>query len=386
MRSFFTAGQFAKAPRTSLIESLEPRAYFDLVPSIASPLPANIVATVKNTSTVTVDLTNTAGATIKGPYTLTLFASADTTLDIPGDTQIATISKSLPSLASGKFIPIKFKLSDFPDVPNGSYFLLADVTGTLAGAGDNIATSDTSIAVADPFIDLTDSISNIAPASGQADPGQPITVAVEIFNNGNIIASGPITTDVSASTSPDGSSPAHVITLKESIHLAPGTSKIFRSTGKIPLGYTPGTYYWVATADSNNSIGESTLANNTAISPTPLTVLDPYPNLLGTYSGPETVKKGPGKGAIVTVILDFVSEDSTGHLTANGTLVEINGTRAPFTFNGTISTKGIFFGKTSSHTTFYVATFKGKLVGQTLEGPVSNTDGNSGTFALTLEG
>ena len=31
--------------------------------------------------------------------------------------------------------PVKIKIGSFPDVPNGAYFVLAEVTGSLAGAG-----------------------------------------------------------------------------------------------------------------------------------------------------------------------------------------------------------------------------------------------------------
>jgi hypothetical protein len=386
MRSRFVRRGRVNQASSIAMESLEPRAYFDLVPSFTGTLPGSLVATEKNTSMVTVDLTNTGATTIKGPYTLTVYASTSSTFGAATDTPIATATKSAPSLATGKFTSDKFKLTDFPDVANGSYFLLAQITGSLAGAGDNVAASSSAITVTDPIIDLSNSVSLVAPASGELQPGKPFTASVDVFNNGNVLASGPLLIDVDVSTSPDGSSPVPIGVLKENLHLAPGANKIFKQTAKVPLGYIPGAYYFVTTVDPADTFHESNTDNNTAVSPTALTVLPPYPVLSGTYSGPEMVKKGPGKGAIVTVQLDFVSESqSNGDIAATGKLIDSKGT-STFSFTGTISTKGVFFGKTSSPTTFFVATFKGKLVGNTISGTVSNTDGNSGTFSLTLQG
>ena len=111
-------------------------------------------------------------------------------------------------------------------------------------------------------------------------------------------------------------------------------------------------------------------------------MLDPFPNLLGTFAGPDVIKKGPSKGGKPTIGLDFISEsDTTGAIIADGTL--FNGaTTSTFSFTGTISTKGVFFGIGSNPKSVFVATYRGKFKGNVLSGTVSNTDGNTGKFTL----
>jgi hypothetical protein len=376
----------------AVIESLETRAYFDLVPSISGAIPTEVVATVKNNLIVTVDLTNNAGTTARGPFTLALFASTQPTFGAATDTQVSSISKTAASFLPNKSTAFKLKLTDFPDVANRNYYLIAQVTGSLAGTSDNVAASSTTIAVADPFIDLSDSVSIVSPADDSVLPGKAAGLSIEVFNNGNIPATGPllidlgltagltpdvntIQTDIEEAVVPAGTTSPH-------IHIAAGGHQILHVNEKVPVGFTPGTYVWEASIDPANTFNESNTTNNTAFSTASQTVQDPYPNLLGTFAGPDHIKSGPDKGVTVEIELDFTSEsETTGALSANGTLIEGDGTTAGFNFAGTISTKGVFSGKGTSSSPFF-ATYNGKLAKGVLSGKVVNTDGNSGLFSL----
>jgi hypothetical protein len=364
-----------------LIEPLEQRTFFDLVPSISSVLPAELVTSVKNNSTVTVDLTSNASAKVTGSYTLTVFASTSPVLGAATDTQLFSASHSA-AFSPGRASATKIKLTDFPAVPNGNYYLLAEVTGSLAGTSDNLAVSSTTTAVAAPVIDLTDAISITSPPSDNVFPGKSAGLSLEVFNNGNVPATGSLLTDLGL-TADSGVTVTPIGTKTAHINIAPGGHTFIHISEKIPTGFTPGTYVWVAGIDPNNTFGESSTTNNTADSAA-LTVLPPYPDMLGIFDGTDTIFKGPGKGATVTLDLDFTSESQTnGALVAAGTLV-VAGTTSQFNFTGTISTKGAFSGKGTSSSSVYTATYKGKLADNLLSGTVDNTDGNDGHFKLEL--
>jgi hypothetical protein len=364
-----------------MIEPLEARAYFDLVPSIVGAIPTTLIPTLRNNSHVTVDLTSSASTTASGAYTVTLLTS--TTPDLTGATPVTTVSSS-GAFRAGRPKSVRFSLSDFPDVPDGSYYLLAEVTGPLAGVTDNAAGSISTVAITDPFIDLSDSVIIPNAGSDQVLPGKRVAFSLEVFNNGNITATGLLPTDVGLT--PDaGATVIPVTPAKPSIRIAAGGHETVRVTETIPKGFTPGTYSWDVAVDPADSFSESNTTNNTALSTTELTVEPPYPDMLGTFTGPDKIVHGPSRGATVTIALDFTSESqTTGALVATGTLFA--GTTSTFQLTGTITTTGVFTGFGSSTSSVFTAKYKGRLIGSKLSGTVVNTDGNSGDFTLLLGG
>jgi hypothetical protein len=363
------------------VEPLESRTLFDLVPAIASTLPASLIATIKTNDAVTVNLKNTGGATISGSYTLSLFASLDQTLD-GSDTQIVSLTTNLAPLKAGATHAVKLKLAAFPDVANGDYFVLAEVTGSLAGVGDNVATSGSTVAITDPFIDLSDSI--VRNGKTSVDPGQTSGgEAVTIFNNGNVMASGVVAIEFEASTSPDGSSPAFVVTEDETIRIAPGKSKSFHNARKTAVGSAPGAFYTVAIVDPGNTFDESNTTNNTAIATVPLTILDPYANLLGTFVGPFDVLKGPDKGLTGTTTWDITAENDTdGHF--SGTIDNSAGVDS--TVVGILTTKGVITAIKTDTTDTGVSSIKAKIAVGKITGITDSDNGNVSNFGVLAQG
>ncbi len=363
------------------LEPLESRALFDLVPAVASTVPASLIATLKTNDTITINLTNTGSATVKGAYTLTLLASTDQTLD-GSDTLIATVSANLAPLEAGGVHAVKVKLGSFPDVPSGSYFVLAEVTGALAGSGDNVAASSSTIFVADPFIDLTDSIVRTGKTSvepGQTSGGETVTV----FNNGNVTASGTLAITFDASTSPDGSSPNFVATEDVKIHIAPGKSQSFHNARKAAVGELPGAYYTIATVDSANTFDETITGNNSAVAAVPLTILDPYANLLGTFVGPFDVLKGPNKGLTGTTTWDITAEnDTNGHF--SGTIDNSAGVDS--TVVGVLTTKGTITAIKPDTTDTGVSSIKAKIAAGKITGITDSDNGNVSNFTVLAQG
>jgi hypothetical protein len=364
-----------------MIEPLEARAYFDLVPTFTAALPATLIPTLRNNSRVTVNLTNTGPATVSGAYTVELMASTDPTPGAAADTGVATITKS-GTFPANRPRPVTFSLTDFPDVPNGSYYLIAEVSGPLVTASENITATARTIAVTDPFLDLSTSVIIASTANDQVLPGKRVAFSLELFNDGNVPASGLLATDVGLTA--DGG--ATVIPLKAPtprIRVPANGHQTVQVSETIPVGFTPGTYSWDVTVDPANTFAETNIANNTSLSTSELTVEPPYPDMLGTFSGVDKIVRGPDKGFSPGISLDFTSESqTTGALVATGTL--FGTTDTTFQFTGFITTRGVFTGTGTSLPNPYVATYKGRLVGSKLTGTVVNTDGNHGVFTLTL--
>jgi hypothetical protein len=365
--------------RTGMIEALEARAYFDLVPSFQGVVPVTIIPTLRNSSHVTVELTNNGLETVSGAYTVTLLTS--TSPSLTGATPVTTITRS-GTFAVNRPRPVSFSLTDFPDVPDGQYYLLAEVTGPLAGVGDNATASVGTVGVTDPYLDLSDSVIITSAASDQVLPGRRVSFSLEVFNTGNIAATGNLVTDVDL-TADAGATEIPVNVISPRINVRANGHQTLRVTEKIPTGFAPGTYSWDVNIDPANTFGETSIANNTALSTSELTVEPPYPDMLGTFTGPDKITHGPSRGASPTISLDFTSESqTTGALVATGTLYA--STTSTFQLTGTISTTGVFKATGSSMTSVYVATYRGRLIGSKLTGTVVNTDGNSGVFTLLL--
>lgn len=233
--------------------------------------------------------------------------------------------------------------------------------------------------------DLTASISFVSPASHQVKPGQSIGASVEVFNNGDTLAAGKLTTTLAVSTNADGSSSTTEATINKSIHLAPGGHATFHVKAKVPVGFTPGTYYAVADIDPGNTFGESDLTNNLAVSANTTVVLDQFPDLTGTWSGPVIVKKGVGKGPGGTQVDAFTDHDpTTGGFTYTGTNFLLDGQTLTLAGTGTINTKNVFTdsGSDIPIDSLGELTGKGKLTGNKLVIKFANAL-NSGIITLT---
>jgi hypothetical protein len=237
-------------------------------------------------------------------------------------------------------------------------------------------------------VDLSGSISFVSPASRQVKPGQSFSVAVEVFNNGDTTAGGKLAINLGISTNADGLSPISEGTITKEIHIAAGGHTIVKLSKKVPVGFTPAAYYGVADIDPGDTFSETNLANNSAVSAAPLTVLSPYPNLIGTWSGTGVVKKGDDKGLIFSHVDIFTSEsDTTGAFTYTGTNTFPNGVVSHFSGTGAVTTKGVITDQAESvpASDTGVDHGKGKVTGNKISVTFANAL-SSGTESLTREG
>jgi hypothetical protein len=234
--------------------------------------------------------------------------------------------------------------------------------------------------VTNPFIDLTATIAISSPKNDRILPGSRAGVSIEVFNTGNVPAKGPATGTLDLVAQ---GFDLVIANIAPHLRVPAGKHQILHESAVIPTGISPGAYAIEVNLATGGFQG-STTSTASATSGT-LTVLDPFPNLLGVWSGIDHVVRGPSKGAKPTIELDFTSEsDTDGALIATGTLFAGVSTSS-FKFTGTITPKGIFTGIGSSSTSIFTATYKGKLAKNKLIGTVANTDGNFGNFKLVLE-
>jgi hypothetical protein len=289
-----------------------------------------------------------------------------------------------PGASKSYVVPVNMKLAD---AVVGSYSLLPTVFDSPGNGSYEISAGpgvNPVVTVSAPFVDLSAALTTVTPRTGSAYPGRTVSVSLEIFNHGNVAATGLSTTSFAASNNLDGSAAVFVGNVLEHIHIAAGRHQFFRVTSKIPIGSIPGTYYLVANIDTLNALNETDLTNNTAVSPTTLTVLDPYPNILGGYTGTWTIKRGPDKGMVTTQTGTFTDEDNTtGAWASNGTNFFSNGTTAATSGIGTITPAGVWAtDKVPGYTVYSI----GRLKHGVIRGNFYFTNGDTGTFAWTLTG
>ena len=210
---------------------------------------------------VKVTLTNSGTGPAKGPVTIILFTSTDQLLD-DADTQVTAITKNV-SIAPGKSKTLTVKLGHYPNVPNGTYWLLAQVSGAAAGA-TTTAVSPNTVRIASAFVDLTGSFVSVPSV---VTNHKRATVVLDVTNNGTVQAKGRLTVNFGRSAQPDGSNTEVVTNVVKSIRLAPRGHVQIKLSGNVDL--SPGTFYMVAIIDPANAFNDQGGAPNVIVNPTP---------------------------------------------------------------------------------------------------------------------
>lgn len=241
----------------------------NLTATIAPKIPAGtvILGGKKSKGSAKVAVSNTGAAAItKQPVVVSLFLSDNPTLD-GTDTQLGTQTKPL-TLKQGKGKSLPFKFSYPATVGNGSYFLIASADANNAilesNEGDNVAVSEASVNLAQPFIDLRATVDR---PTGALTPGGAGLVTVNVINDGNVQLTRPVTISLAASTDATADPADAVITsFTKRLSLKPGATKATPIRFNFPAGLTAGTYFVTATIDPLGEIPETSKSNNTAAS------------------------------------------------------------------------------------------------------------------------
>jgi hypothetical protein len=233
-----------------------------LLITVPGPIPAAALSGSKINDRVKVDISNDGTGSSTGRTTVVLYASPDGTYN-SNEAQLGIVTRSL-NIRAGVSKEVVVPVKTLPASLEGDYFFLASViapTQTVQGV------STTAIDISPAFIDLSDAVASI-PAVGHL--GGNISVSVDVTNNGNVIAKHPLDILFELSPNTDGSDPVQAANVAHPISLKPGTSQLLHLHVPVALGLPSGNQFIVAVIDPMDVFDDTDLANNVAVSVTPV--------------------------------------------------------------------------------------------------------------------
>jgi hypothetical protein len=226
---------------------------------------------------------NNGDQAVKSPAELTLFLSADTTLD-DADVLLGKVARSLKLRPhQGKTVATKvtYPLGE----AGGSYYLLADVEPSAVGSppdsnpANNAAASSQPLQIEPAQIDLFGSDSGVGGALTHAPQSVPaggaIAVSLHVANTGNAVAEGDLTYTISAKRvdAPESDPALTLVTVTRHLRLRPDGHTRLPSRLILPSSLTPGSYVLTASLDTTNVFTETNETNNTLTAKLPLNVI-----------------------------------------------------------------------------------------------------------------
>jgi hypothetical protein len=164
---------------------------------------------------------------------------ANTAADLDGN-EVLLHSFSVPiSIPAGGATTLLLPIRSLPpDLPAGTYHLVAKLTGPVDAA--SVAASPQTVTLAEPFIQPALSVGAVGPVT--LDGGQFASVSVTVTNQGNVAARG---VDLTLSPSSDGATPIPGMILdrvESNVQIAPTRHKTFRLRFKVPSNLPSGSY------------------------------------------------------------------------------------------------------------------------------------------------
>ena len=253
-----------------------------LTDAIVGSLPASVVG--GSGGSTMLQVVNDGNIPLKALLTVTLYVSADTTLDAR-DSQVLFGGKN-EMIAVGKSVQFPLKFTYPTTLVNGDYYLLAQVASTsmpvlgsvppisVTAPASNVAVSATPVNISQPIVTLT---ANFGTMPGTAFvEGQNVILPLDLLNSGNVAAKGRYTVQLLASTSGDPSDPADIpltTALAAKLSLAPNAVSKTTIKFKIPTGVlaSGAPYFFVARIEAS-AIPDITDPNPTAVGSQTFTV------------------------------------------------------------------------------------------------------------------
>ncbi|HET6250077.1 MAG TPA: CARDB domain-containing protein [Tepidisphaeraceae bacterium] len=260
----------SKPAQIAVIEPMEGRTYYAANPAtvtltVSAPSPTAVIAGLRVNDKISVSIANNDVVKAGGKANVALFLSTDSTLS-NDDVQVQTPSKIGLNIAAGRNHTYKLNVKMFPQNLNGTFFVIAELTGN--GVNPVLGSSTATISVEQAFIDLSGAVTK-TPSAGHV--GKHIPVSVEVTNSGNILAKGPVSVAFSVSATPDGASAVPLATIVHHISLKPGKSSVIHFNVPVALGSPTGNQYVVADVDPSDAFLDSNLANNMTVGQQPIT-------------------------------------------------------------------------------------------------------------------
>lgn len=227
-----------------------------------STLPTSIVSGASAKGAVTVNITNETAASIKGKFTVAIYASSTGVID-SASVLLSQNSKSLTIATATPGVDAVSVRTNTP-VPAGAYHLFARVMDPMSNTADSAA--GPALTVAAPFVALSETVSKSSlPASATSNSKSKGSVILSIANGGNVTTTGATTIALEATTTGViDSSSVQLTSASLPLHVAPGKSgHSTLNLKKLPI-IAPGSYTIVAqVTGSNGQISTATVGTIT---------------------------------------------------------------------------------------------------------------------------
>ena len=185
---------------------------------LTTNLAGAVVSGSKTRDTATLTLKNSGNVVSTGSTGVTLLVSPDGT--VANGTAIRIFSQSIV-IQPGKTKTVKFALQTLPNVADGAYKVVAQLTDPTGHVTS--ASSITNVGLAQAFIKLTPTLSSITVA-----PNGSGTVLLTVVNNGNIAPAGASQIALYASATADISGATQLSTQRVGLPLQPSKTKTLR--------------------------------------------------------------------------------------------------------------------------------------------------------------
>ena len=282
-----------------------------LSPGIAkSTLPASLVAGNRAHGTVTVDLSNSTSVAVRGAFTISVYASADGTIDSSA-TKVGSITRTVQVPRNGA-TAVAVQVTSFSSLGQGTYTLLSQVSDA---AGDlSNGTTGPALTVAPAFIALSETFTRVTLGSNLVSGGKTKGQAtIKITNGGNVTASGNVQI-VLGFSSAGGGGLAQLASVTRRLAIPAGKSVVVTVPfTSIPSGLN-GSYSLVAqVTDPNGAVTSG--SSNAAY-----TVSPPSVTLKAAIGSFRSTSISPGSAALGSISLTITNDGNipVGSTSASG--------------------------------------------------------------------
>jgi hypothetical protein len=223
-----------------------------LTPTLGkTTVPTAVVSGAKLKGSVTITITNSSTAKVKGTDTFDLYATTDGAVD-SASVLVGSVKRAL-TLAASRSATVTIPVS--AGAPGaGTYTLLPKVVD--ASGGTSVAASGPTVTVAAPFASLSGTVGSVAPVA--TTPGKTLSFTLTITNAGNVDATGKATLAVYLSADGVALTIPITPTVTKSLTVKPGKPLAVRLKVKVPAGTAAGHFFpLVSFAQGSNVFTEA---------------------------------------------------------------------------------------------------------------------------------
>lgn len=209
-----------------------------------------------------VTLKNISGATLSGSAAVTVFASPVSGSVAGGSLKLGQGNAKV-KLKAGQSLVVKIKAAIPAVSANGTFFIVAQATGTGVTPGDTITgTAANPVNILAPFVSLH------GPGTGgtlSATPGRPLTFSILLINQGDVTAAGSINLDSLLSTDGTLATATPLATSVQKISIKPSASKLLKVKCALPAASSAGSVTLLVKLQSNGALAGLNLLDGTIV-------------------------------------------------------------------------------------------------------------------------